>query len=66
MSKVLYIKANAKLDGESRTFKISDAFVQAYRKSHPHDEIITLDLYKERIAVLHVGQFLWLITLANL
>ncbi len=56
MSKVLYIKANAKLDGESRTFKISDAFVQAYRKSHPHDEIITLDLYKERIAFLPVGQ----------
>lgn len=27
MSKVLYIKANAKLEGESRTFKTSDSFI---------------------------------------
>ncbi|MDU8978309.1 MAG: FMN-dependent NADH-azoreductase, partial [Clostridium perfringens] len=27
MSKVLYIKANIKNEGESRTFKVSDSFV---------------------------------------
>jgi len=56
MSKVLYIKANAKLEGESRTFRISDSFIAAYRKLHPGDEIITLDLYKAGINFLPVGQ----------
>jgi Acyl carrier protein phosphodiesterase len=52
MSKVLYIKANAKPEGASRTFRISDSFVEAYKQSHPGDEIITLDLYKEGIKFL--------------
>ncbi|MBZ9688537.1 FMN-dependent NADH-azoreductase [Clostridium estertheticum] len=52
MSKVLYIKANAKPEGTSRTFKISDKFVEEYRELNPNDEIITLDLYKEGIGFL--------------
>lgn len=52
MSKVLYIKANAKPEGVSRTFKISDKFIEAYKENHPNDEIITLDLYKEDINFL--------------
>ncbi len=52
MSKVLYVKANAKPEGISRTFKISDSFVEEYKKLHPEDEIITLDLYKENIHFL--------------
>lgn len=52
MSKLLYIKANAKPEGVSRTFKISDSFIEAYKKSHPADEIVTLDLYKEKIGLL--------------
>lgn len=52
MSKVLYIKANAKPEGKSRTFKISDSFIESYHQSHPEDEIITLDLYKEGIGLL--------------
>lgn len=56
MSKVLYIKANAKLEGESRTFAISDKFIEEYKKHNPSDEIITLDLYKEGIEFLPVGQ----------
>lgn len=54
MSKVLYIKANARPEGESRTFKIADKFVEAYKKHHPQDEIVTLDLYKEDIHFLTV------------
>ncbi len=46
MSKVLYIKANSKPDGVSRTFKISDAFVEQYKKHHPEDDVVVLDLYK--------------------
>ncbi len=52
MSKVLYIKANTKPEGTSRTFKISDAFIKAYNENHQGDEIITLDLYKENIQFL--------------
>ncbi len=52
MSKVLYIKANAKPEGTSRTFKIADAFIETYKERNPEDEIITLDLYKEGINFL--------------
>lgn len=52
MGKVLYIKANSKPEGASRTFKISDNFVEQYRKQNPNDEIVTLDLYKEGISFL--------------
>ena len=52
MSKVLYVKANIKNEGESRTFKVSDSFVEEYKKNNPEDEIITLDLYKENIDFL--------------
>lgn len=46
MSKVLYIKANPKSDNASRTFRISEKFVETYRKAHPDDEITVLDLYR--------------------
>lgn len=52
MSKVLYIKANIKPEGQSRTFKISDSFIEEYRINNPKDEIITLDLYDEKIDFL--------------
>jgi FMN-dependent NADH-azoreductase len=52
MSKLLYIKANIKPEGESRTFKVSDSFIEEYRRLNPEDEIITLDLYNEKIDFL--------------
>lgn len=52
MSKVLYIKANAKSDDTSRTYKVSESFIETYKKNNPEDEIITLDLYKEGINFL--------------
>lgn len=52
MSKVLYIKANIKKEGASRTFRISDSFVEKFKELNPNDEIITLDLYKEGIGFL--------------
>ncbi len=52
MSKVLYIKANPKPDAESRTFRISEEFINEYKKLHPEDEITTIDLYKEGIDFL--------------
>ena len=52
MKKVLYIKANIKLEGQSRTFRVSDNFIEEYKRLNPEDEIITLDLYKEGIDFL--------------
>lgn len=52
MSKLLYIKANIKSEGESRTFKVSDSFIEEYKKNNPQDEVIVLDLYKENIDFL--------------
>jgi FMN-dependent NADH-azoreductase len=52
VSKVLYIKANPKEEGQSRTFKISDGFMEEYRRHHPQDEVMILDLYKEDIGFL--------------
>ena len=52
MAKVLYVKANPKPDHLSRTFQISERFIETYREHNPGDEIITLDLYKEGISWL--------------
>ncbi|MDF2821241.1 MAG: Acyl carrier protein phosphodiesterase [Clostridiales bacterium] len=52
MSKVLYIKANANEEVKSRTYKISESFLEEYKKNNPDDDIITLDLYKEGINFL--------------
>lgn len=52
MSTVLYIKANPKPDNASYTFRMSEAFIQAYKEQNPTDEIVTLDLYKEGIRPL--------------
>ncbi len=54
MSTVLYIKSNAKPEGMSRTFKVSDSFIKTYQENHPADNVITLDLYKENIQFLSV------------
>jgi FMN-dependent NADH-azoreductase len=52
MSKVLYVKANPKTRENSYTFKMSEAFVEEYKKANPKDEITTLDLYQEEIKPL--------------
>lgn len=52
MAMVLYIKANPKSDQDSRTFQISEHFIQTYRAAHPGDQIVTLDLYRENVKPL--------------
>lgn len=58
MCKVLYIKANAGADDKSNAFLVSDDFVQAYSKTHPRDQITTLDLNKEKIRSLSKNDML--------
>ncbi len=50
--KVLYIKADPKPQGQSRTLRIADEFIETYKEFHPDDEMVTLDLYKEDIGFL--------------
>lgn len=52
MGKLLYIKANCKPEDKSKTFKISDKFIEEYKKKNPEDQVITLDLYKENLRFL--------------
>ena len=54
MSKLLYIKANIKPEGQSRTFQVADSFIEEYRRLNPNDEVIVRDLYKENIDFLRV------------
>lgn len=52
MKTILYVKANPKPNELSRTFQISEKFIESYKKKNPQDKIITLDLYKEDINFL--------------
>jgi FMN-dependent NADH-azoreductase len=46
MAKLLYIQASPQ-DGRSHSIQVADAFLAAYRKAHPGDEVVTLDLFKK-------------------
>lgn len=52
MSKVLYIKANIKPEGESTAFQLADHFVEQYQAANPADEVVTVDLYNSGIQFL--------------
>jgi FMN-dependent NADH-azoreductase len=49
MAILLYIKANPKPESESRTYQISESFINTYREKCPGDKIITYDLYAEGV-----------------
>jgi FMN-dependent NADH-azoreductase len=44
MSKMLYIKASP-MKERSNSVAAADAFVEAYKKSHPNDQVKTIDLF---------------------
>jgi FMN-dependent NADH-azoreductase len=46
MAKLLYIQASPQ-DGRSHSIQVADAFLAAYRKAHPGDEVVTLDLFRK-------------------
>lgn len=49
MSKVLFIKANCRPIEQSVSVKLYHAFLDSYKESHPGDEIVELDLFKENL-----------------
>ena len=44
MSKLLYIKANIKSEGESRTFRVSDSFIEEYKEDNSFSYIANFSL----------------------
>jgi len=50
--KLLCVKANPKEDSDSTTSTLANVFLEAYQKNNPATEIVTLDLYKEKIEPL--------------
>ena len=48
MSRLLYIESSPRKK-RSSSIEISHVFLDAYRKAHPHDEIVILDLWKKKI-----------------
>ena len=48
MSKVLYIKASP-MKERSNSIAAADAFIEAYKKSHPNDQVKTIDLFSAKL-----------------
>lgn len=57
MAKVLYITANPKSDEQSYSLSVGRAFLEAYRKEKPEDEIVELDLYQTDIPYIDTDVF---------
>ncbi len=49
MAKVLIVRAHPLNNGESRSMKVTDAFVEAYKKHHPEDELEDINLYNMNV-----------------
>ncbi|GAA4706485.1 FMN-dependent NADH-azoreductase [Brevibacillus fulvus] len=49
MAKVLFVKANSRPIEQAVSVKLYQAFLDSYKESHPADEIIELDLFKENL-----------------
>lgn len=52
--RVLYITANPKNIEDSTSLTVGKAFVDAYKKANPKDEILHLNLYKQNITPLNL------------
>lgn len=49
MAKVLFIKSNSRPIEQAVSVKLYQAFLDSYKESHPQDEIMELDLFKENL-----------------
>lgn len=49
MAKVLFIKANSRPADQAVSVQLYEAFLAQYKDTHPQDEIIELDLFKENL-----------------
>lgn len=54
MASVLFVKANNRPVEQAVSVKLYEAFLNSYKESHPNDQMIELDLYKEHLPYLDV------------
>lgn len=57
MKKVLYITANPKSEESSYGLAAGNAFINAYKKQNPKDQVIEIDVYKEYIPMIDADVF---------
>jgi len=57
VAKVLYITANPKAVEQSYCLAVGQAFIEAYRKEKPEDEVVELDLYRTQIPDIDTDVF---------
>ena len=50
MARLLYLKASPRGD-RSHSVSVADAFVESYRQTHPRDEVVVVDVFKENLPV---------------
>ncbi|MEM9826232.1 MAG: NAD(P)H-dependent oxidoreductase [Planctomycetota bacterium] len=48
MSKLLYIESSPR-KSRSKSIKVSEAFLDAYKAAHPDDEVVTIDLWEKQL-----------------
>ncbi|MUT67611.1 FMN-dependent NADH-azoreductase [Paenibacillus sp. NEAU-GSW1] len=53
MSTVLFIKANDRDIEQAVSVKLYHAFLDSYKQSHPEDEVIELDLFKQELPYMN-------------
>lgn len=53
MSNVLFIKANDRGIEQAVSVKLYHAFLDSYKASHPDDNVVELDLYKEELPYMN-------------
>jgi FMN-dependent NADH-azoreductase len=57
MAEILYITAHPHDDTMSYSMAVAKAFIDSYKESHPDDNVVHLDLYKENIPEIDVDVF---------
>jgi FMN-dependent NADH-azoreductase len=57
MATLLYITAHPHDETQSFSMAAGTAFIESYRESHPEDEVVRLDLYKEHIPQIDADVF---------
>lgn len=57
MAEILFITAHPHDDTVSYSMAVAKAFIDSYKESHPDDNVVHLDLYKENIPEIDVDVF---------
>src|SRR3954471_14061826 len=57
MVSVLYITAHPHNETQSYSMAVGKAFIESYKQNNPNDQVVHLDLYKEKIPHIDADVF---------